>query len=75
MWAPSRHLGSLTGANWVSFDFSVSYSSDRGYSLINTLKLKNKQLRSYYKSMGKQDKIGTEAFQWARSKVFNWNKT
>jgi len=24
---PSRHLGSLTAANWVSFDFNVSYSS------------------------------------------------
>jgi len=23
----SRHLGSLTAANWVSFDFNVSYSS------------------------------------------------
>jgi len=27
MWGPSRHLGSLTAANWVSFDFNVSYSS------------------------------------------------
>ena len=26
-WAPFRHLGSLTAANWVSFDFNVSYSS------------------------------------------------
>ena len=34
------HLGSLTAANWVSFDFNVSYSSCWGYSLINTLKLK-----------------------------------
>jgi len=33
-------LGSLTAANWVSFDFNVSYSSCWGYSLINTLKLK-----------------------------------
>ena len=23
----SRHLGSLTAANWVSFDFNVAYSS------------------------------------------------
>jgi len=38
MWGPSRHLGSLTAANWVSFDFNVSYSSCWGYSLINTLK-------------------------------------
>jgi len=30
-------LGSLTAANWVSFDFNVSYSSCWGYSLINTL--------------------------------------
>ena len=35
-----RHLGSLTAANCVSFDFNVSYSSCWGYSLINTLKLK-----------------------------------
>ena len=34
------HLGSLTAANWVSFDFNVAYSSRWGYSLINTLKLK-----------------------------------
>ena len=34
------HLGSLTAANWVSFDFNVSYSSCWGYSLLNTLKLK-----------------------------------
>jgi len=27
MWGPSTHLGSLTAANWVSFDFNVSYSS------------------------------------------------
>jgi len=27
MWGPSRHLGSLTTANWVSFDFNASYSS------------------------------------------------
>jgi len=40
MWGPSRHLGSLTAANWVSFDFNVAYSSCWGYSLINTLKLK-----------------------------------
>jgi len=42
MWGPSRHLGSLTAANWVSFDFNVAYSSCRGYSLINTLKFKKK---------------------------------
>jgi len=24
---PSRHLGNLTAANWVSFDFNISYSS------------------------------------------------
>ena len=35
-----RHLGSLTAANWVSFDFNVAYSSRWGYSLIKTLKLK-----------------------------------
>jgi len=36
----SRHLGSSTTENWVSFDFNVVYSSRWGYSLINTLKLK-----------------------------------
>ena len=35
----------------------------------------DKQMRSYYESMGKEDKIGTESFQWARGKVFNCNKT
>jgi len=40
MWGPSRHLESLTAANWVSFNFNVSYSSCLGYSLINTLKFK-----------------------------------
>ena len=28
-------------ANWVSFDFNVSYSSCWGHSLINTIKFKN----------------------------------
>ena len=37
--------------------------------------LADKQMRSYYESMGKEDKIGTEAFRWARAKVFNCNKT
>ena len=37
--------------------------------------LADKQLRSYYESMGKEDKIGFEAFRWARAKVFNSNKT
>ena len=32
------HLGSLTAANWVSFDLNVFYSSCWGYSIINTLK-------------------------------------
>jgi len=35
----------------------------------------DKQLQSYYESVGKEDKIGNEAFQWARAKVFNYNKT
>ena len=37
--------------------------------------LVDKQLRSYYESMGKEGKIGSEAFRWARAKVFNYNKT
>ena len=37
--------------------------------------LADKQMRSYYESMGKEDKIGTVAFRWARAKVFNCNKT
>jgi len=43
LWGPSRHLGSSTAANWVSFDLNVSCSSCWGYSLINTLKLKKKR--------------------------------
>jgi len=35
--------------------------------------LADEQMRSYYESMGKEDKIGTEAFRWARAKVFNCN--
>jgi len=27
MWSPSRHLKSFPAANWVSFDFNVSYPS------------------------------------------------
>ena len=37
--------------------------------------LADKQMRSYYESRGKEVKIGTEAFRWARAKVFNCNKT
>jgi len=37
--------------------------------------LADKQMRSYYESMGKEDKIGNEAFRWVRAKVFNYNKT
>ena len=37
--------------------------------------LADKQLQSYYESVGKEDKIGNEAFRWARAKVFNYNKT
>jgi len=37
--------------------------------------LADKQMRSYYESMGKEDKIRNEAFRWARAKVFNYNKT
>ena len=37
--------------------------------------LADKQLRSYYDSMGKEDKIGSEAFRWARAKVFNYDLT
>jgi len=33
MWGPSRHLGSLTAANWVHFNLNVSYSPCWGYSL------------------------------------------
>jgi len=43
LWGPSRHLGSSTAANWVSFDLNVSCSSCWDYSLINTLKLKKKK--------------------------------
>jgi len=39
----SRHLGSSTAANWVSFDLNVSCSSCWGYSLVNTLKLKKNE--------------------------------
>ena len=31
LWGPSRHLGSLIAANWVSFDFNVVYAGSRIY--------------------------------------------
>ena len=37
--------------------------------------LADKQLRSNYENMDKEDKIRNEAFRWARAKVFNYNKT
>ena len=37
--------------------------------------LADKYMRSYYEIMGKEAKIRTEAFRWARAKVFNCNKT
>ena len=37
--------------------------------------LADKQMRSYYECMGKEDTIGNDAFRWARAKAFNSNKT
>ena len=37
--------------------------------------LADKQMRSHYECMGKEDKIWNQAFRWARAKVFNSNKT
>jgi len=37
--------------------------------------LADKQMRSYYESMGKEDNIGNDAFRWARAKAFNSYKT
>ena len=37
--------------------------------------LADNQMRSYYESIGKEDKIGSEAYRWAKAKVFNSNKT
>ena len=47
----TRHLGSLTAANWVSFDFNVSCSSCWGSSLINTLKFKKKTRETNQKTI------------------------
>jgi len=30
--------------------------------------LADKKMRSYYENMGKEDKVGNEAFRWARAK-------
>ena len=57
MWAPSRRLGSSTVANWVSFDFNVAYSSCRGFSLINTLKLKKKSPSSCFSNRVLRDAL------------------
>jgi len=48
----ARHLWSLTAANWVSFDFNVSYSSCSGYSLINTLKKRKEKKKKRAESEG-----------------------
>jgi len=37
--------------------------------------LTDKQMRSYCESMVKEDNIENVAFQWARAKAFNSNKT
>ena len=37
--------------------------------------LADNQMQSYYGSIGKEDKIGSEAYRWAKAKVFNSNKT
>jgi len=58
LWGPPRHLGSLTDANWLSFDFDVSCSSCWGYSLINTLKFKKKS----------GDRSHSSGFRWS----FKW---
>ena len=56
LWGPSRHLGSLTAANWGSF------SSCRGYSLINTLKLKKKVCRNPLLDTAAQKRVPHPAF-------------
>jgi len=40
----------ITAANWVYFDFNISYSSCWGYSLINTLKSKKSYNKLFYLS-------------------------
>ena len=37
--------------------------------------LADKQMRSHYESMVKDNKIGNEAIRWARAKGFDCNKT
>jgi len=68
MWA--RHLGSFTTgclSNWVSFDFNASYSSCSGYSLINTLKLKQKYVKSIF--IGPRSIAGVPLSQAAPARV------
>ena len=70
-WGPSRHLGSLTAANSVSFDFNVSYSSCWGYSLINTFKLKKIQLLFFQNAIQLQPHWGIIIVWWTRSPIFS----
>ena len=58
------HLGSLTGANWVSFDFNVSYSSCWGYSLINTSKFKKKWRHNNKKKNRSRQSNSKETCRW-----------
>ena len=74
-----KTFGSLTAANWVSFDFNVAYSSCWGYSLINTLKLNkiwdwDPQTHFGAKSQSEgtiQLKISFRNFRKMFSRVFN----
>ena len=50
------------------------HANRRTLELLSTVGCRT-QMRSYYESIDKEDKIGTEAFRRARAKVFNYNKT
>ena len=65
------HLGSLTAANWVSFDFNVCYSSCWGYSLINTLKLKKHKYRHAREKIAHRDGWTRSAKAWHFSTPYN----
>jgi len=68
----SRHLGSSTAANWVSFDLNVSCSSCWGYSLINTLKLKKKMKCSFNQNHARALKGPSTCLATNKGKYTTW---
>ena len=82
LWGLPRHLGSLTTATWVSFDFSVSYSSCWGYSLTITTQISPFDSHYFLFSLGQANTGRTRGFTGCGSQKpplftgnFFWNRS